>query len=75
MFLDAATGYLSRWSLHDVPSAGEVDRLITYLGETADMLEPLTLATRNKPWLIDGALVLACCLDAVLQDQWQPWTG
>ncbi|QIQ04416.1 SMI1/KNR4 family protein [Streptomyces liangshanensis] len=57
LYLDTATGHLGRWSRHNEPPADELDTLVTYLEEVADMLEAPALATRDRPGLTDGALV------------------
>lgn len=57
LYLDAATGYLGRWSRYNDAWDEELDTLVTYLEEAADMLEAPALATRDKPGLVGGALV------------------
>ncbi|MGP4043848.1 hypothetical protein [Streptomyces sp. 2A115] len=75
LYLDAATGYLGRWSRYNEAPGEELDTLVSYLEEAADMLEAPALATRDKPGLIGGALVWRSSIDAVREDQWRPWTG
>ncbi|XER99792.1 hypothetical protein HEP87_56600 [Streptomyces sp. S1D4-11] len=75
LYLDAATGYLGRWSRCNESRDGELDTLVTYLEETADMLETPALATRDEPGLIGGALVWSSRLSPSLKDEWQPLTG
>ncbi|MFJ9025943.1 hypothetical protein ACIRPU_39135 [Streptomyces sp. NPDC102259] len=75
LYLDAATGYLGRWSrYHEYPDE-ELDTLVTYLEEAADMLEAPALATRDKPGLIGGALVWLSSIDPAQEDRWQPLPG
>ncbi|MEV6513721.1 hypothetical protein AB0M61_47405 [Streptomyces sp. NPDC051642] len=75
LYLDVATGHLGRWSRYNESRGGELDTVVTYLEETADMLETPALATRDKPGLIGGALVWRRRLSPSLKDQWQPLTG
>ena len=75
LYLDAATGYLGRWSRYNEAPDEELDTLVTYLEEAADMLEAPALATRDKPGLIGGALVWLSRIDPAQEDRWQPWTG
>ncbi len=75
LYLDAATGYLGRWSEYNEYPGEELDTLVTYLEETADMLESPGLATRDKPGLIGEALVWRGRITSSLEDQWQPLTG
>ncbi|NBM17424.1 SMI1/KNR4 family protein [Streptomyces sp. GC420] len=75
LYLDAATGYLGRWSRCDEGPGEELDTLVTYLEEAADMLEAPALATRDRPGLIGGALVWGSRLDPAQEDRWQPLTG
>ncbi|RST16883.1 hypothetical protein E2C00_33045 [Streptomyces sp. WAC05374] len=75
LYLDAATGYLGRWSRHDEGPGDELDTLVTYLEEVADMLEAPALATRDKPGLVGAALVWGSRLDPGLEERWQPLTG
>ncbi|MGW6015938.1 hypothetical protein [Streptomyces sp. NPDC055210] len=75
LYLDAATGYLGFFSREVEAPADVLDTLVTYLEEAADMLEAPALATRDKPGLIDGALVWLSSITAALEDRWQPWTG
>jgi cell wall assembly regulator SMI1 len=74
-YLDAATGYLGRWSRYSEALDEELDTLTTYLEEAADMLEAPALATRDKPGLIGGALVWLSSIDPAREDRWQPLTG
>ncbi|MDT0566098.1 hypothetical protein RM704_01115 [Streptomyces sp. DSM 3412] len=74
LYLDTATGYLGRWSLYHEPPGDELDTLVTYLEETADMLEAPALATRDEPGLIGGALVWRSSVSGPLRDQWRPLT-
>ncbi|MFD3314110.1 hypothetical protein [Streptomyces sp. NPDC058694] len=75
LYLDAATGYLGRWSRYNEAPGEELDTLVTYLEEAADMLETPALATRDKPGLIGGALVWGSSIDPAQEDRWEPWTG
>ncbi|MEV7675860.1 hypothetical protein [Streptomyces sp. NPDC088752] len=75
LYLDAVTGYLGRWSCYNEGPDDWYDTLVTYLEEMADMLENPTLATRDKPGLVDGALVRLSGLDLVQETRWQPLTG
>lgn len=75
LYLDAATGYLGRWSRCNESAGEELDTLVTYLEEAADMLEAPALATRDKPGLIGGALVWLSSIDPAQEDRWQPLTG
>lgn len=75
MFLDAATGYLGRWTRYNAGFGEQRDTLVTYLEETADMLEAPSLATRDEPGLIGDALVWRSRLDAPQKDRWRPLTG
>ncbi|MFI2352623.1 hypothetical protein ACH492_37690 [Streptomyces sp. NPDC019443] len=75
LYLDAATGYLGSWSRYNEAPGEELDTLVTYLEEAADMLENPDLATRDKPGLIGGALVWLSSIDPTREDQWHPLTG
>lgn len=75
LYLDAATGYLGHWSRYNEYPGEELDTLVTYLEEAADMLEASALATRDKPGLIGGALVWLSSIDPAQEDRWQPLTG
>ncbi|MGW2035221.1 hypothetical protein [Streptomyces sp. NPDC001356] len=75
LYLDAATGYLGRWSRYNASPGEELDTLVTYLEETADMLESPDLATRDKPGLIGGTLVWLSGIDPAREDRWRPLTG
>ncbi|WP_419665118.1 hypothetical protein [Streptomyces sp. 2-1] len=75
LYLDAATGYLGRWSRYNEYPGDELDTLVTYLEEAADMLEAPALATRDRPGLVGGALVWGSSIDPAQEDRWQPWTG
>jgi cell wall assembly regulator SMI1 len=75
LYRDAATGYLGRWSRYNEGPGDELDTLVTYLEEAADMLESPALATRDKPGLVGGALVWGSRLDPAQEDWWQPLTG
>ncbi|MGW2461847.1 hypothetical protein ACWC2M_22865 [Streptomyces sp. NPDC001761] len=75
LYLDAATGYLGRWSRYNESPGEELDTLVTYLEETADMLESPDLATRDKPGLISGTLVWLSSIDPAREDRWRPLTG
>ncbi|MER5185687.1 hypothetical protein ABT009_46840 [Streptomyces sp. NPDC002896] len=74
LYLDAATGYLGRWSRYNEGPSDELDTLVTYLEEAADMLEAPALATRDKPGLIRGTLVWLSSIDPAQEDRWQPLT-
>lgn len=75
LYLDTETGYLGRWSRYAEGAAEELDTLVTYLEEVADMLETPTLATRDKPGLVGGALVWGSRIDPTQEDRWQPLAG
>ncbi|MER7666804.1 hypothetical protein [Streptomyces sp. NPDC096193] len=75
LYLDATTGYLGRWSRYNESPGEELDTLVTYLEEAADMLEAPALATRDKPGLVGGTLVWLSRLDSALEDRWQSLTG
>ncbi|WP_238432098.1 SMI1/KNR4 family protein [Streptomyces cavernae] len=75
LYLDAVTGYLGRWSRYNEGPGDELETLVTYLEDVADMLEAPALATRDKPGLVGGALVWGSRLDAVQEARWQPLTG
>ncbi|MGW1752191.1 hypothetical protein ACWCRD_42635 [Streptomyces sp. NPDC002092] len=75
LYLDAATGYLGRWSRYNEAPGDELDTLATYLEGVADMLEAPALATRDKPGLVGGALVWGSRLDPAQEDRWQPLAG
>ncbi|MGW3413831.1 hypothetical protein [Streptomyces sp. NPDC000888] len=75
LYLDAATGYLGSWSRYNEGPGEELDTLVTYLEETADMLEAPDLGTRDKPGLIGGALVWLSSIDPAQEERWQPLTG
>lgn len=75
LYLDAATGCLGRWSRYNEAPGDELDTLVTYLEEAADMLEAPALAARDKPGLIDGVLVWLSSIDPAREDRWQPLTG
>ncbi|MFI6013632.1 hypothetical protein ACIBAG_33335 [Streptomyces sp. NPDC051243] len=72
LYLDAATGYLGRWSRFNDDPVEELDTLVTYLEEAADMLEAPALATRDSPGLVDGALVWLSGVDPAREGRWQP---
>ncbi|MGA5424433.1 SMI1/KNR4 family protein [Streptomyces lavendulocolor] len=72
LYLDAATGYLGRWSRYNEGPGEELDTLVTYLEDIADMLEAPALATRDKPGRVGGALVWGSRIDPAQEDQWQP---
>ncbi|MGW0579462.1 hypothetical protein ACWD25_26650 [Streptomyces sp. NPDC002920] len=75
LYLDAATGYLGRWSRYDEAPDDELDTLVTYLEEAADMLGAPALAARDKPGLIGGTLVWLSSIDPAREDRWRPLTG
>ncbi|MFE9611402.1 hypothetical protein [Streptomyces sp. NPDC006012] len=75
LYLDVATGYLGRWSRHYEDPDDELDTLVTYLEEAADMLEAPALATRDEPGLVSGALVWLSSVGPARKDRWQPLTG
>ncbi|MEW2398047.1 SMI1/KNR4 family protein [Streptomyces sp. NPDC046862] len=75
LYLDAASGYLGRWSRYNEGPGEVLDTLVTYLEETADMLDSPALATRDKPGLIGGALVWLSSIDPAQEGRWQPLTG
>ncbi|SDP62623.1 Cell wall assembly regulator SMI1 [Streptomyces sp. cf386] len=74
-YVDAATGYLGRWSRYNEGPGDELDTLVTYLEDVADMLEAPALATRDKPGVVGGALVWGSRLDSAQEERWQPLTG
>ncbi|WP_406350029.1 hypothetical protein [Streptomyces sp. NBC_00658] len=75
LYLDAATGYLGSWSRYNEAPGEELDTLVTYLEETADMLEAPDLGTRDKPGLMGGALVWLSGIDPAQEERWQPLTA
>jgi hypothetical protein len=75
LYLDAATGYLGRWSRYNEGPGDERDTLVTYLEDVADMLEAPALAMRDKPGLVGGALVWGSRLDSTLEERWRPLAG
>jgi len=75
LYLDAETSYLGHWSRYGETPDDELDTLVTYLEEAADMLEAPALATRDKPGLIGGTLVWLSSIDPTREDQWQPLTS
>ncbi|MFM9497297.1 hypothetical protein ACKI1Q_27180 [Streptomyces galilaeus] len=75
LYLDAATGYLGPWSRYNEHPGDELDTLVTYLEEAADMLEAPALATRDKPGLLGGTLVWRSSIASAQEDRWQPLTG
>lgn len=75
LYLDSATGYLGRWSRYNEGPGDELETLVTYLEDVADMLEFPGLATRDKPGRIGEALVWGSRLDAAQEDRWQPLAG
>lgn len=75
LYLDSATGYLGRWSLYNDAWGEELDTLVTYLEEAADMLEAPALATRDKPGLVGGVLVWRRGSGHTTEDRWRPLTG
>lgn len=75
LYLDAATGYMGRWTRYNDFPGNERDTLVTYLEGIADMLEAPALASRDKPGLIGGELVWGSRLDPSQEGRWQPLTG
>ncbi|WP_421111114.1 hypothetical protein [Streptomyces sp. NEAU-S77] len=75
LYLDTVSGYLGRWSRFNSGSGEELDTLVTYLEEVADMLEAPALATRDKPGLVGGTLMWGSRLDPAQEDRWQPLVG
>ncbi|MEU3961505.1 SMI1/KNR4 family protein [Streptomyces buecherae] len=75
LYLDTTTGYLGRWSRYREGSDEELDTLVTYLEDAADVLEAPALAVRDTPGLVDGALVWGSGLAPELEDRWRPLTG
>ncbi|WP_435192207.1 hypothetical protein [Streptomyces sp. bgisy126] len=75
LYLDAATGYLGRWSRYNEGPGDERDTLVTYLEEAADMVEAPALAARDKPGLVDGALVWLSGIDPAQEGLWRPLAG
>ncbi|MFF1722628.1 SMI1/KNR4 family protein [Streptomyces sviceus] len=71
LYLDAATGYLGRWSRYNEAPGEERDTLVTYLEEMADMLESPGLAARDQPGLTGGTLVWLSSIDPPQEDRWQ----
>ena len=72
LYVDAVSGYMGRWSRFNEGPGDELDTLVTYLEDVADMLEAPALATRDTPGLIGGALVWGSRLDSAQEAQWQP---
>ncbi|MFD9467390.1 hypothetical protein [Streptomyces sp. NPDC060027] len=72
LYLDAETGYLGSWSRYNEPPGEELDTLVTYLEEAADMLEAPALATRDKPGLIGATLVWLSRVGHAQEDRWRP---
>ncbi|MEV5988470.1 hypothetical protein AB0L85_26245 [Streptomyces sp. NPDC052051] len=75
LYLDIETGCLGKWSRYYEAPDDELDTLVTYLEEVADMLEAPDLATRDKPGLIGGTLVWLSGIEPARDDRWQPLTG
>lgn len=75
LYLDTETGYLGRWSRYNEGAADELDTLVTYLEDIADMLEVPSLATRDKPGLVGEALVWGSRIDPTQEDRWQALAG
>jgi len=75
LYLDVATGLLGPWFRNNEAAGEELDTLVTYLEETADMLEAPALAGRDKPGLIGGTLVWLSSIDPARERRWQPFTG
>ncbi|MFG3510275.1 hypothetical protein ACGF5F_32785 [Streptomyces sp. NPDC047821] len=75
LYLDAETGCLGRWSRYNDGPGDELDTLVTYLEEDADMLEAPAFATRDRPSLVGGALVWGSRVDPGQEERWQPLTG
>jgi cell wall assembly regulator SMI1 len=75
LYLDADTGVLGRWSRYNEGPGDEVDTLVTYLEETADMLQAPALAVRDRPGLIGQTLVWGSRLDAAQEAHWRPLTA
>ncbi|MFJ4767635.1 hypothetical protein ACIP88_00780 [Streptomyces uncialis] len=75
LYLDSTTGYLGRWSRYNEAIDDELDTLVTYLEETADMLDTPALATRDRPGLIGRTLVWLSSIDPAREGRWQPLTG
>ncbi|MHC5907027.1 SMI1/KNR4 family protein [Streptomyces sp. S6] len=72
-YLDSETGFLGRWShSNDDWGNGELDTLVTYLEETADMLEAPSLATRDRPGLVGGRLVWRSAVPYYEESEWRP---
>ncbi|MFF5500003.1 SMI1/KNR4 family protein [Streptomyces aquilus] len=74
LYLDAATGYLGRWSRYNEAPGEERDTVVTYLEEMADMLEAPALAARDRPGLIGGTLVWLSSIDPVQETRWRSLT-
>ncbi|QNP68993.1 hypothetical protein IAG44_05700 [Streptomyces roseirectus] len=76
LYLDTTTGFLGHWSRYrEVPGEEELDTLVTYLEEMADMLESPALAGRDQPGLIGGTLVWLSSIDPARETGWRPATG
>ncbi|MFD7135456.1 hypothetical protein [Streptomyces sp. NPDC059894] len=75
LYLDATTGYLGRWSRYDEAPGEVLDTLVTYLEETADMLEAPALAGRDRPGLIGGTLVWLSSIGPAEEKRWRPVAG
>ncbi|MEU3262405.1 hypothetical protein [Streptomyces bacillaris] len=75
LYLDTVTGRLGQWSRYNEAPYEELDTLVSYLEEAADMLEAPVLAVGDKPGLIGGALVWLSSVDPAQEERWRPWTG
>ncbi|MFI6340252.1 hypothetical protein [Streptomyces sp. NPDC050535] len=75
LYLDSESGYLGSWSRYDEAPGEELDTLVTYLEEAADMLEAPALATRDRPGLIGEALVWLSGIAPARENGWEPLTG
>ncbi|NEB01015.1 hypothetical protein [Streptomyces sp. SID13726] len=75
LYLDTATGYLGRWSPYAEAPDDELDTLVTYLEEVADMLEAPALAARDKPGLVGGVLVWGSAVVPGQEEGWRPLAG
>ncbi|MFD7070595.1 SMI1/KNR4 family protein [Streptomyces sp. NPDC059913] len=74
LYLDAETGRLGSWSRF-AGHRTEFESLTDYLEEMADALEMPSLATGDKPGLVNGVLVWGPPQDPDLKALWTPFTG
>ncbi|MET9610405.1 SMI1/KNR4 family protein [Streptomyces sp. NPDC006512] len=75
LYLDTESGFLGRWSRYNDTHLEERDTLVTYLEETADMLEYPALAARDQPGLVGDRLVWGSGLFPTDEEAWRPLAG